>query len=117
MSFAQHIDMRPFMVSFNHRLEHEVLRDLSQNGMIDYYIEAHFDMVGQTVIKIAVGGNPLTEYTSASFADAMFVPVLTNTQNTLQNLAGDIMQIAESLNVDYSPRRYSESSHGFVDPL
>jgi hypothetical protein len=70
------------------------------------------------VIKIAVGANPLIEYTNPSFADAMFVPVLTNSQNTLQHLAGDIMQIAESLNVDYSPhRRYTESAHGSFDPL
>lgn len=116
-TFTKNVDMKPFIDNFYHRLQFEILRDLSQNNMIDYHLNVYFDLLGQSTITIAVGGGPAITYTSASFADSLFVPVLTNAQQNLTDLAGDITTIAESLQTDYSPRRNPEVTHGTFGAL
>jgi hypothetical protein len=118
MTFAEGIDMTPFLQNFEHRLRAEVLSDISHGGIVDYDLEAKFDIVGDTVISISVGGQPHITYTTPSFADSLFVPVLTNDQFGLQKLATDVTTLAENLQVDhsarntYSPSVLLENTHG-----
>ncbi len=104
-TFTENVDMEPYLNRFIMRLKAEVLNDLSMNGLIDYYIQATFDAMGETVIDISVGGQPSIRYVSPSFADALFVPVVTNDQFVLNKLANDISTLAENLQVDHSPAR------------
>lgn len=101
-SFAENLDMSPYLQAFDNRLRSQVLADLSHGGMIDYDISCRFDVLGETRIEIAVAGNPPVYYVVPSFADALFVPVLTNQYQNLQVLAGDISTLTDNISVNHS---------------
>lgn len=106
-SFAQGMDLSPYLDLFNRRFESEVLRDLTQNNMIDISLVLHVDVLGDTVIDIALMGGPETRYVVPSFCDALMAPVITNSAMNVQSLASDISALADALEQSYSPENTS----------
>ena len=108
-SFARGLNLDPYVHSFVTRLQTEILADLVQNARIPVRIQAEFDLLGETKLTIGVGSNPLTTFTTPSFCDALFAPVLTNNSVTLSTLTHDVGSIFDNLHVSYAPQKSSPS--------
>lgn len=111
-SFTEGLDLTRHLQSFVHRLQSEVLFDLSRGGALDFEIRGEFDVMGDTKISISMQGQPFIDYTTPSWGDALFAPVLTNDQFGLQKLATDVITLAENMQTDYSPMQtYGAPTH------
>ena len=101
-SFAQGLDLSPYLQMFTQRLINEVLADLTMNNMMDVALTCQFDMLGETIIDISLQGQPSVRFTTPSFADAMLVPVITNNHQVLATLASDITNLLDNLSVSHA---------------
>lgn len=93
-SFADGVDLSPYLTILINRLKTEVLRDLTKNNLITIEFELHADVLGESRITISVDSQPPVDFALPSFADAAFTPVMTYNYETLKVLASDL----ESLN-------------------
>lgn len=109
-SFAQGMDLSPQLELFNHRLESEVLRDLTQNNMIDISLVLHVDVLGDTMIDISLMGAPTIRYVMPSFCDALMAPVITNNANDVVSLASDISALADTIEQSFPASDYGDTS-------
>lgn len=96
-TFATGLDLTPYAEKFTQDLTHEVLRGLSQNNGIDFYLQMMTDVTGETRIEISIAGSPIVEFASPSFCDGLYAPVLTNNQLAIDAVAHDIQGLAGSL--------------------
>lgn len=119
-SFAEGVNLEPYIKHFIHRLEFEVLRSLSRNNLIDYAIEMRIDILNDSMISIAMNGQPPAVFWNAQFADALNAPVITNNSNTLGKLAYDIENLVGNLDTNYNVPQNSpngDMSNGFTTSL
>lgn len=72
------------------KLVYEILPEVSMSGMIDYDVTARFDIFGNSMLSISVGGQPNVDYTVPSFCDSLFTPIVTANPNGVNQLASDI---------------------------
>lgn len=71
--------------AFVTRFEQEVLRDITANNQISYYLEVRADSFGETWVKLSFNNGPMFEYVVPSFCDNLLAPIITsNNQNALQ---------------------------------
>lgn len=92
LSFAD-FDMAPYMPHFVSRLEQLVMMDISYNNEMDFYVDMHADLIGESWIKISLDGKPITLYVTPSFADALMVPVVTSEAGRASQLSKDFEAI------------------------
>jgi hypothetical protein len=71
------IDMSEFIQAFKHRLQTEVLIDLSFSGQADFAMHMEVDLLGETVIELEWNGGELKRWVVPSFADALLTPLVT----------------------------------------
>ncbi|MBE0438173.1 MAG: hypothetical protein IBX57_00205 [Gammaproteobacteria bacterium] len=93
-TFADGLDLKPYIEWFNTRLVHEVINNLVTANNIDYELTALVDVLGETRLTISVAGEHPVDYAAPSFADALFTPVLTQDQQHLRNVAHDLESLA-----------------------
>lgn len=118
-SFTEGVDLTPQTQHFIYRLETEVMRTLSRNNQIDFAIEMRADLLGDTDIKIAIGGQPQVTYCAAQFADALMAPVITNHGATLERLAHDIEHLVGNIDTNLTSNTQPTGglTHGFSTTL
>ncbi|MBB5409352.1 hypothetical protein HDG34_003293 [Paraburkholderia sp. HC6.4b] len=90
-------DLSPFIEQFRINLEHMILKDVSHNNQIDFWLEMRINLLGETWIDISLDGGPVITYVSPSFADALMVPVVTTQTHLGQRLAGDFHEICTTI--------------------
>lgn len=83
-------DMTNHLRTFVARLEREVLLGLTYNNQLDYWVEMHVDLLGETWIRVSVSGGPIIAYNQPSFADALAVPVLTQNRQAVTDMVNDV---------------------------
>ncbi len=96
-SFLSGVDLTQFGESFKFRLVNEVLRYSTQGGMVDMRLDGSFDMIRDSHLQLSMGGGVPTSFTIPSFADAIYSPLLTNTQDHLNAMAHDIGEMGDML--------------------
>ncbi len=74
---------------FKHRLENEILFDLTYGNQESYMLEISSDIYGDTRITISFGSNPPTVYTTPSFCDSLYSPLVTNNYKNLEMVSMD----------------------------
>lgn len=74
-----------------------IVRDLPVQYGIALDIHITMDVFGDSVINVSYNGNPHVPYGAASFADAMYCPIITATQHHLKAVANDIRWLADSI--------------------
>lgn len=113
-SFAENLDLTPYISTFIERLKVEVLRGLSSNNYIDYNVTVIVDVIGETRISISIAGGPTIDYATPSFADALFAPVLTMDVNSITSVGYDISALAGNLGEDavHNYSNYSSNNSG-----
>jgi hypothetical protein len=95
-------DLSNQLAVFVSRLESEILRDISYNNAIDFAIEMHLDMLGETKVSISMGGGPFYDFVTPQFADALMTPVISGINDRVMTVAHDFQLLSEHL-VDNHP--------------
>lgn len=91
---------------FCQKLINEVLNDLTHRGLADVAFDLTVDVLSESRIRIAVGGNPNpVTLVMLSVADARAVPVVSNTASTLDKIANDMSMLCNNTQVDYGRLR------------
>lgn len=101
-SFAENLDLTPYLMSFQTRLRDEVLRELSQNNLIEIDLQCEIDLLGDSKVGISSMGGPMIPFVMPSFCDALTVPVIAPDAKTLELLSHDIAVLGENIATDYS---------------
>lgn len=79
------------------RFENEIVRDISFNNRLGYYLEISADSIGETRIKISLDGYPVEEFVTPSFADNLLTPIITTQQNNFVRIASDFNALLNEL--------------------
>jgi hypothetical protein len=111
-SFADGIDLSPYIATFKSRMVNEVLRGLSSNNLIDFAIQMVCDVLGETRINVRIAGGLLTEFVTPSCCDGLFSPVLASTYEQVETLSYDIQNMASSVAEMQSPPMYNNTNPG-----
>lgn len=96
-SFAQGVDLSPYLSTFQQRLRYEILQGLSCNNQLDFEITAMIDVLGETRITISMNGGPAYDFVTPSFCDALMSPVVANGGDVLEHISGDLTQLVDNL--------------------
>ena len=99
-SFADNIDLTPYIEVFINRLAVEVMRDLTRNNMFEVEMIVQVDMMGETHINISMNGGPHIHYCTPSFCDALMAPVLATSNENLRTVAHDVQQLSSMLDTE-----------------
>lgn len=86
-------DLTMELQMFRSRLEMDVLQEVSMNGVVDYEIQMQVNLTGETRIDISVGGQPPQPFVCPTFTDALLVPVVTQNNLLVSNLALDFQNL------------------------
>ncbi len=96
-------NLAPAMAAFERRFWFEVMKDLSMDNQIPFALEVNADLAGETIINISLDNNPMEQFATPSFADALLTPLVTNNQQHVQKVAKDFNDLIEAvLQVDES---------------
>ena len=91
------MEMEPIVNLFIKRLELEVIQNLTYGGQDSYYIEMRVDLLGETWISIAMCTEPVTDFVTPSFCDALFAPIITNNAETLSGVSNDFSKLIDGV--------------------
>lgn len=92
------LDLTASFNLFKHRLETELLLDLTYGNQIAYMLDMECNIFGESKISISLDSGPLIQYTTPSFCDSLLVPVYTLDKNNLYTLTHDMNQIFSGVN-------------------
>lgn len=109
MHFNKNVSVKEYAERFMHRLQVEVLRDLSRNNNFTVKLEMHCDVIGETHINISMNGGPEIPYVTPSFSDGLLVPVLTTQQETLDGVTTGFEMLSDS---SYGNQEMGPESNG-----
>ena len=90
-------DMSRQLDIFKMRLQHEILNDISYGNQVDYAVAMNVDLIGETWISVSINGEPLTDFVTPSFCDALMVPVVTFNGELASSIARDFEVMATSV--------------------
>lgn len=114
-SFAVGVDLAPYIQAFQQRLSTEILRELTINNQIEIKITCDFNLLSESTIDISVNGQPDIRYTTPSFSDALYTPVLTGDRKAVDLLANDINYIADHISTAGLPEAFNPMNGGYSD--
>jgi hypothetical protein len=103
-------DQSQALDTFILRLEHEILRDVSFDNGIDFALEMHIDLLGETWVKLSLDGGPVIDYVTPSFCDALMTPVITMDDQRAVTLASDFELLTSTLLDNNSKTRINQQS-------
>lgn len=86
---------------FHRRLITDVLNTVTMNNQIGFQISMSSDLAGDSVIDIAMDGEPVRRYVAPTFSDSLFAPVITHDQRRTEQISNDLLFLVEQT-VPYS---------------
>lgn len=92
-SFSTGIDVSGQIEQFFKLLDITVMRDITRNGEVMYQLRCDMRLTGDSSISIALNGGPMTPFNLPTFADALFTPILTSSDQRATLLASDFKKI------------------------
>lgn len=90
-------DMSAAFNAFKYRFIHEVMHDVTYGNQELYMLTMSVDMIGETIIDIAYGNEPVTRYVTPSFCDSLMTPVITPNMDNLTNTVYDFTEILKTV--------------------
>lgn len=75
---------------FKHRLETEVLRDISYNNHQKFDIKVEASVFADTWISISIDGGPSYDFVTPTFCDGIISPVLSQNHDKVNELANSV---------------------------
>jgi hypothetical protein len=110
------MDMTKHWVAFANRFEREVMSSVTNNFATSYSVQMTVDLLGETVIKIAIANNPIIDFVVPSFCDNLLTPIITQQKEIPRNIAGDFEELFGAINEMHSPgsRSYDFQSNSNI---
>ncbi len=102
------MDELVYLTEFQRRLVVDALTPITRNNQIPFQISVFADLVSDTVIDIAIGGEALRRYVAPTFTDSLFSPILTRSDTALKKVSEDILYLVRGVLPDGSPSRGNE---------
>ena len=99
--FSDKVDPRPYAARLLERLKVEVLRDLTQNNLIQFRLTMNVKLTGETMISISMNGQPAIDFVCPSFCDSLMAPVITTNKQTLYGLAHDLSSLFTNIDTKH----------------
>lgn len=84
------LDVSQYLPIITYRLEKEILSTISFNNQDFFKVILDMDLFGFTKISISLSNGPLVPFTTPTFADSLFSPVITSQPALKNNLVKDI---------------------------
>lgn len=92
-SYNNHQNMATVLEVLKTRLDTELFMALSYQNTMQYRVEVHCDLNGETWVIISLGGGVETPFCCPTFCDSLFSSVATTQQSTLDALSKDFSQL------------------------
>lgn len=92
---ASNIPMRCQMLGT--RFETELIRDISFNNCIPYYIEVKADVFGETRIRVSLNGGAIYDYAVPSFCDNLLTPIVTTDAMNSSRMGSDFSALLSDI--------------------
>lgn len=96
---------------FKLRVVQEILNNFSHNNIVDYDITVNVDLLGETWVSISYGSPESYDYVVPSFCDALIVPVISNNNTLIDNLASDFQVLSSMLLENYNTQSPFGNGH------
>lgn len=93
-SFTTGLDMTGYLQRFEVDLISQVLVALTSNSEISINFTGMINIMGDSRLWISVGGEQVTEFTTANYADAVQSPVLTTNNDVVAGIGHDLNSLA-----------------------
>lgn len=90
-------DIRENLEFFKQRFIHEVMYGLTYGNSETYSLTANINLMGDTVIDIKIGNNPLARFCAPSFCDSLIAPIVTPNEQVLRHNVDDISQMLRGI--------------------
>lgn len=92
-SFSAGMDVSGNIERFFKLLEINIMRDISRNGEVQYIVRCDMRLTSDSLIELSLDGGPMIPYNLPTFADALFTPIITQSDSRAVTLAGDFQKI------------------------
>ena len=80
------------------RMETEILRSLSRGNYIDFRITMEVDVIGDTYILLSIGGGDEVMFSTPSFSDAAFSPILAPNESYVNQMGNEFRNFFDDVN-------------------
>lgn len=113
-SFAEKLDIRPYVQRFIDRFLMEVMNDITHHNQAGVVIIADVDVLGDSRISVQYNNGQLTPFVIPSFSDARFSPIVTPNRQNLNMLTSALTMMGQHLgqnNVEFT-----QQTHHFATP-
>lgn len=80
---------------FQRRLITDVLNTITMHNQIGFQISMSADLAGDSVIDIAMDGEPVRRYVAPTFSDSLFTPMITHDRERPQQISQDLLYLVE----------------------
>lgn len=97
------------------RFDIEIIRDMSYNNQIRYYVDCRFDLLGDSTITISLENSPLTTFTVPSFSDSLLTPLLTVNANRAYDVGIQFSAMFDNLGIAQA-NNYPATQHVPFNP-
>lgn len=95
-SVVDGLQMAPYLQEFERRLIFDALVPLTYNNQVGFQVSMACDLAGESVIDIAMDGEPIRRYVVPTFTDSLFTPIITQSQDRQSTMASDLMFLIEN---------------------
>lgn len=102
MSFMlQGEDLSQQMIHFEDHFLRETFRDVTNNGLLTLSLSVHSDLVmTDTRMEITIDGDHPVPFCMPNFASSLTTPVLANSRDQLDDMAGSIRKVFDEMQPD-----------------
>lgn len=90
-------DLTPNLEMFKHRLDKEVLFDLTYGNQFMFTLEMNVDLFGETRITLQFDSSPAVSYTTPSFCDSLLTPIITMNKDNFFGVVHDFEVLMNNL--------------------
>lgn len=91
------LDLTKSFSMFKHRLENELIYDITFGNQISYMLDVQCDVFGESRIGLSLDGGPMISYVTPSFCDSLITPVYTTNKDMLYTVCHDIEHIFSNI--------------------
>jgi hypothetical protein len=88
---------------FKVRVLNEVMKDISMNNMIMYNISMRVSVFGECWISISLNGQAAVDYSTPTFADALYTPVISTNKDLFRHNVACVEQIFNQIQEASAP--------------
>lgn len=91
------LDWTRYLQEFERRLIFDALAPLTFNNQIGFQISMSTDLAGDSIIDIAIHGEPVRRYIAPTFTDSLFTPVITKDHQRQGTITNDLLYVMEQI--------------------